>query len=145
MSILTLRVLNPWGGWMGFMKQSPNFFCRFPYCLHRSISIEMLNIYHQYIDSFNLYICTMYLFHINSIKYVYSTFHSISQQMIFRGISILLDIKIFRIHGRFGLFKAFKTFQTEMKLPFFDPSLELFSQLVCLFHFHLFFNRNFPR
>ena len=63
-----------------------NLFCRFPYCLHRSISIEMLNIYHQYIDSFNLYICTMYLFHINSIKYEYSTFHSFSQQMIFRGI-----------------------------------------------------------
>ena len=59
--------------------------------------------------------------------------------------SILLDIKIFRIHGRFRLFKAFKTFQTEMKLPFFDPSLELFSPLVCLFHFHLFFNTNFPR
>ena len=52
--------------------------------------------------------------------------------------SILLDIKIFRIHGRFRLFKAFKTFQTEMKLPFFDPALELFFLSPNLFVFFTF-------
>ena len=137
-------------GWVDGVRslgQSPKqFFCQ-PSLLPSSVYFNwnLCCTFIINIDFVNLYICTMYLFHINSIKYVYSTFHSFSQQMIFRGISILLDIKIFRIHGRFGLFKAFKTFQTEMKLPFFDPSLELFSQLVCLFHFHLFFNRNFPR
>ena len=69
------------------------------------------------IFSINMYL--MYIQH--SIQFIFSL-----NDMIFRGISILLDIKIFWIHGRFRLFKAFKTFQTEMKLPFFDPSLELF-------------------
>ena len=65
------------------------------------------------------------LFHSNQLVYFIISLFSVNWKS-FMGISILLDIRIFRIHGRFRLFKAFKTFQTEMKLPFFDPSLELF-------------------
>ena len=86
--IIPCKILQWWVDGVRSLGQSPKqFFCQ-PSLLPSSVYFNwnLCCTFIINIDFVNLYICTMYLFHINSIKYVYSTFHSISQQMIFRGI-----------------------------------------------------------